>query len=106
VASGRARILPMTLSERWGRLFVSVCYAHRTPHTRPAPALPEARAGVDLGLRVLATVSACDPATGKETVKEYPNPAPLRAALRERRLAGRQMARRIAGSAPRWNARH
>jgi transposase len=31
VAAGRGHILNMTLSERWGRLFVSVSYALRTP---------------------------------------------------------------------------
>ncbi len=31
VASGRAQVLNMTLSQRWGRLFVSVSYALRTP---------------------------------------------------------------------------
>ncbi len=98
LAARNARILNMTLSQRWGRLFVSVCYAARTPRTTQVPAQPGTRAGVDLGLRVLATVSALDPATGKETITKYPNPAPLRAALRERRLAGRQMARRIHGS--------
>jgi putative transposase len=98
LAAGNARILNMTLSQRWGRLFVSVCYAVRSPRATPAPAMPDARAGVDLGLRVLATVSALDPQTGKETIRQYQNPAPFRAALRQRRLAGRQMARRVRGS--------
>jgi putative transposase len=39
VAAGRARILNMTLSEQWGRLFVSVNYAQRTP-TSPRAQLP------------------------------------------------------------------
>lgn len=98
VASGRARILNMTLSERWGRLFVSVCYAVRTPDTPPVLTQPRARAGVDLGLRSLATVSSIDPDTRKETVQEFENPAPLRGALTARRKAGRQAARRIPGS--------
>lgn len=98
LASGRARILNMTLSQRWGRLFVSACYAVRTPNVPPAPAQPETRAGIDLGLRVLATLATLDPATGKETAKEYENPAPLKASLAARRRAGRQTARRIPGS--------
>jgi putative transposase len=97
LASGRARILSMTLSERWGRLHVSVSYVVRT-QARPPVSRPDARAGVDLGLRVLATVSALDPVTGQETLTEYPNPAPLRQALNARRAAGRQMSRRIPGS--------
>lgn len=98
LASGRARLINMTLSERWGRLFVSVCYAVRTADNPPTPAQPQARAGVDLGLRTLATVSVLDPDTQKETITEYENPAPLRAALAARRRAGRQVSRRIPGS--------
>lgn len=45
-----AHLLSMTLSERWGRLFVSVNYAVRTS-TPQSVAKPDRRAGVDLGLR-------------------------------------------------------
>lgn len=98
LAAGRARILNMTLSQRWGRLFVSVNYALRTPTTAAVAAQPTVRAGVDLGIRTLATVATIDTATGAETLVEYPNPAPLKAALTERRQAGRQLSRRIPGS--------
>lgn len=98
LAAGRARILNMTLSEQWGRLFVSVNYSVRTPNAAAAPKNPSVRAGVDLGLRTLATVSTIDTVTGEQTVTEYPNPAPLRASLRERRRTGRQLSRRIPGS--------
>lgn len=98
VASGRAHVLNMTLSQRWGRLFVSISYALRTPDTVRTPTQPTARAGVDLGVRTLATVATLDPATGAETVVEYENPAPLRATLAERRRAGRELSRRIPGS--------
>lgn len=64
VAAGRASILNMTLSERWGRLFVSVGYALRTPTTARTVAQPTVRAGVDLGVRTLATVATIDTATG------------------------------------------
>jgi len=95
-ANGNAHILSMTLSERWGRLFVSIQYAVRTKVVSPtgaAPARPNARAGVDLGLRVLATVADTD-----GNILEVPNPAPLRATLVERRKVGRQLSRRIPGS--------
>ncbi len=95
---GRARILNMTLSEQWGRLFVSVNYSVRTPNVAAAPTSPAVRAGVDLGLRTLATVATVDESTGEETIVEYVNPAPLRASLRERRRTGRQLSRRIPGS--------
>lgn len=98
LAAGRAQILNMTLSQRWGRLFVSVCYALRTPDTTPTVARPTVRAGVDLGVRTLATVATLDATTGEQTIIEYPNPAPLKATLTARRRAGRQLSRRIPGS--------
>jgi putative transposase len=98
LASGRARILNMTLSQRWGRLFVSVGYALRTSDTARTPTQPAVRAGVDLGVRTLATVATRDVVTGAETVVEYENPAPLKATLAARRRAGRQLSRRIPGS--------
>ena len=102
VAAGRASILNMTLSERWGRLFVSVGYALRTPTTARTVAQPTVRAGVDLGMRTLATVATIDTATGGQSLVEYPNPAPLKASLAARRRAGRELSRRIPGSRG-WN---
>ncbi|MGH3677943.1 MAG: IS607 family element RNA-guided endonuclease TnpB [Mycobacterium sp.] len=98
LATGRAQILNMTLSQRWGRLFVAVNYALRTPTTEHTVAQPTVRAGMDLGIRMLATVATIDTATGAETVIEYPNPAPLKATLAARRRAGRELSRRIRGS--------
>ena len=98
VANGRAHILNVTLSEQWGRLFVAVNYALRTPATPRTVARPTVRAGVDLGVRTLATVATIDTATGAETLTEYPNPAPLKATLTARRRAGRELSRRIPGS--------
>jgi putative transposase len=91
VKTGKAQILSATLSERWGRLFVSFsCVVEAHPYAAPATG---GRAGVDLGLRVLATV-----ADDSGTVTSVPNPAPLRATLQERRRVGRQLSRRIPGS--------
>ncbi|HWS92223.1 MAG TPA: IS607 family element RNA-guided endonuclease TnpB, partial [Mycobacterium sp.] len=98
LAGGRAQILNMTLSERWGRLFVAVCYALRTPATAPTVTSPMVRAGMDLGIRTLATVATIDTVSGEQTITEYPNPAPLKATLSARRRAGRQLSRRIRGS--------
>jgi putative transposase len=98
LVSGRAHILNVTLSQRWGRLFASVCYALRTPATARTVAYPTVTAGVDLGLRTLATVATIDRATGVETLTKYPNPAPLKASLTARRRAGRELSRRIPGS--------
>jgi len=91
VTADKARILSATLSERWGRLFVSFnCIAEAHPYAALAKG---GRAGVDLGLRVLATI-----ADDSGNVTEVPNPAPLRATLDERRRVGRQLSRRIPGS--------
>lgn len=91
IGKGDARILNATLTQRWGRLYVSFgCIVRQQ---RPAPTMPDVRAGVDLGLRALATI-----ADTAGTIITVPNPAPLRAALNERRRAGRQMSRRIQGS--------
>ena len=98
LASGRGHILNMTLSQRWGRLFVSIGYALRTPTTPRTVAQPAVIAGVDLGVRTLATVATIDPTTGVETLTEYSNPAPLKATLSARRRAGRELSRRIPGS--------
>jgi putative transposase len=87
---GRAKVLNATLSERWGRLFVSfACIVQKHEH---APAHKK-RAGVDLGLRCLATVADTD-----SDVFEVPNPDPLRKSVLERRKVGRQLSRRIPGS--------
>jgi len=98
LAAGRAHILNMTLSERWGRLFVSIGYALRSPTTPLTLTQPAWTAGVDLGVRTLATVASINPATGEETITEYTNPAPLKATLTARRRAGRELSRRIPGS--------
>lgn len=55
VHAGRVRILNATLKDRGGRLFVSLCCLVEN-HLRPAPT-KGGRAGVDLGLRVLATIA-------------------------------------------------
>jgi len=96
VAKGNAHVFSMTLSERWGRLFVLAQYAVRTRIVTPtgkAPEKPTTRAGVDLGLRVLATIADTD-----GNVIEVPNPKPLRATCAERRRTARALSRRILGS--------
>lgn len=93
LADGDAHILSMTLSEQWGRLFVSVAYQQRTPTSPRQPARPDSTVGVDLGLRDLATVVDTD---GNVTV--YANPKPLKNALADMRRASRELSRRIPGS--------
>ena len=94
LAKNNARLLNCTLSERWGRLFVSCQMAVRTQIVSPSGQSPKAgKAGVDLGLRSLATV-----ADSNGNITTIPNPAPLRATLTERRRVGRTLSRRIPGS--------
>lgn len=92
LAKGNAHLLSLTLSEQWGRLFVAVNYAVSTPQVKTV-SKPGVRSGVDLGLRTLATV-----ADTEGNFLEFPNPAPLRETLAERRRVSRQMTRRIPGS--------
>ena len=56
------------------------------------PARPSVRAGTDLGLRTLATVSGTE---GNR--REFPNPAPLHETMVERRRVRRQLSRRVPG---------
>jgi len=96
LAKNNARLLSCTLSERWGRLFVSCQLAVRTNIVSPtgkAPSNPDARVGVDLGMRSLATI-----ADGDNNIQVFPNPTPLRATIAERRRVGRSLSRRIPGS--------
>ncbi|WP_298335213.1 IS607 family element RNA-guided endonuclease TnpB [Ferrimicrobium sp.] len=94
LAKNNARLLNCTLSERWGRLFVSCQLAVRTSIvSNRSPSKPNARVGADLGLRALATI-----ADGDGNIKVFPNPAPLRTTLTERRRVGRNLSRRIPGS--------
>ncbi len=96
LAKNNARLLKGTLSERWGRLFVSCQLAIKTRVVTPtSTTVPDKdpRAGVDLGLRSLATV-----ADSKGNITTIPNPAPLRATISERSRVGRTLSRRIPGS--------
>jgi putative transposase len=99
LAKGNAHLLSLTLLEQWGRLFVAVNYAVRTPEVKTV-SKPGVKCGVDLGLRTLATV-----ADSEGNFLEFPNPAPLRETLSKRRLVNRQMSRRILGSRGYWHAK-
>jgi putative transposase len=89
VEQGTARVLSATLSRRGDRWYVSFgCEVHRTVRS---PRRPQARIGVDVGIRHLAVLS---------DGRRIPNPAPLQAALRELRLRNRQLARRKGPIAP------
>jgi IS605 OrfB family transposase len=86
---GTARILAATISRQGGRWLVSftceVQRAIRGPHR------PQARIGVDVGIRHLAVLS---------DGRRVPNPAPLQAAMRQLRRLNRQLSRRCGPIAP------
>ena len=75
ISQASTPIVNMTLS---GSLYVSVNYVVRTPSPSTV-ARCGVRAGVDLGLRSLATVSGTD-----GNIIEFLNPASLRDTLSER----------------------
>ncbi len=86
-----ARILNATLSGRRERLFALFAFIVEA-HLYQAPN-KSGRAGVDLGLQVIATI-----ADDSGTITQVPDPAPLCATLSERRRNRRQLSRRIPGS--------
>ena len=86
-ATGGARILSATVRHERGRWFVS--FTAEQDITRPAPRLPDAVAGVDLGIKALAVV-----ATSEGEVSEVANPRHLSRALRKVRRLSRAVSRR------------
>ena len=86
---GTARILAATISRQAGRWYVSfTCQVQRAVRS---PRRPEARIGVDVGIRHLAVLSSS---------RRVPNPAPLHGALGRLRRRNRQLARRCGPVAP------
>jgi putative transposase len=85
----RARIVRSTVSRRGGKWFVSFT-VERSPKGRRARR-PNAVAGIDVGLRHLATVS---------TGRQVPNGRPLESALRRLRRVQRQLERQRRAANP------
>ena len=59
LAKGRARILAVTVSRKGTRLIAAFRVLVQRP-IQPGPARPASRVGVDVGVRVLATVASPD----------------------------------------------
>ena len=93
IAKGSARILAATVSRRGTRLVVAFRVLIQRPIQRRAGD-PAPRVGVDVGVRVLATVAD----QHGEVIERAPNPRPLEAALRELRHLSRERSRRTRGS--------
>jgi IS605 OrfB family transposase len=83
VAAGAARVVSVTVRFERGRWFAS--FTVETDVSRPAPRLPNAVVGVDVGVKTLAVLS---------TGEKVPNPRHLSGALRKLRRLSRAMARR------------
>ncbi|MGH3501648.1 MAG: IS607 family element RNA-guided endonuclease TnpB [Nocardioidaceae bacterium] len=93
IAKGRARILAATISRKGARLVVAFRVLIQRP-IQPKVAAPASRVGVDVGVRVLATVAN----QYGLVLEQVSNPRPLEAALKELRHPGRQRSRRTIGS--------
>lgn len=93
VAKGRARILAATVSRKGTRPVVAFRVLIQRP-IQPRVADPASRVGVDVGVRVLATVAN----QHGQVIERIQNPRPLETALKELRHLGRERSRRTIGS--------
>lgn len=93
ISKGRARILAATVSRKGTRLVVAFRVLIQRP-IQPGVVDPASRVGVDVGVRVLATVAN----KHGQIIERIENPRPLEAALKELRNLGRERSRRIIGS--------
>jgi putative transposase len=93
LAKGRARVLAVTVSRKGTRLIAAFRVLVRRPQQAHV-ADPDSRVGVDVGVRVLATVAD----SAGRVIERVPNPRPLEAALKELRGLCRERSRRAKGS--------
>ena len=93
LAKGRARVLAVTVSRKGTRLIAAFRVLVQRPQQAGA-ADPGSTVGVDVGVRVLATVASAD----GTVLERVPNPRPLEAALKELRHLCRERSQRTRGS--------
>jgi putative transposase len=93
ISKCRARILAATVSRKGTRLVVAFRVLVQRP-IQPRVTMPGSRVGVDVGVRVLATVATFS----GEVIERVPNPRPLETALRELRHLSRERSRRARDS--------
>ena len=93
IAKERARILAATLTRK-GRWIVVAFRVLVARPQQPHVARPDSTVGVDVGVRVLATVGTVD----GTVFERVPNPRALDAVLKELRHLGRERSRRTEGS--------
>jgi putative transposase len=93
LAKGRARILAVTVARKGTRLTAAFRVLVQRPQQAGVTG-PGSRVGVDVGVRLLATVAN----SRGELIDRVPNPRPLEAALKELRHLCRERSRRTRGS--------
>jgi len=93
ITTGRARILAVTVCRRGIRLVACLRVLLRRP-IQPRVSDPGSRVGVDVGVRILATIAD----QNGQVIERVPNPRPLQAALTDLRRLSRQRSRRTRGS--------
>jgi putative transposase len=93
LAKGRARVLAVTVSRKGARLVAAFRVLVQRPQ-RASVASPGSRVGVDVGVRLLATVAD----SRGEVIQRVANPRPLEAALWKLRRRCRERSRRTRGS--------
>jgi len=93
ITKGRARVLAISVRRNGTRLDASVRVLVQRPQ-QPGVVLPDSRAGVDVGVRRLATVANADGVV----IEQVENPRPLETALRELRQVSRARSRCAKGS--------
>ncbi len=93
LVTGRARILAVTVSRKGARLIAAFRVLVQRPQ-QSRVANPNSGVGVDVGVRVLATVAN----SRGEVIERVGNPRPLATALKELRHLSRRKSRRSSGS--------
>ncbi len=93
IQAGRARVLAISVRRNGTRVDASVRVMVQRPQ-QPRVARPDSRAGVDVGVRRLATVATADGVV----IEHVANPRPLETALRELRHVSRARSRCVKGS--------
>jgi putative transposase len=93
LAKDKARILAVTISRKGTRLIAAFRVLVQRPQ-QPRVTNLDSRVGVDVGVRVLATVAT----SHGDIIERVANPAPLAEALKELRHLSRRKSRRSKGS--------
>jgi putative transposase len=92
-ACQRIHVVTATVSRKGTRVVVAFRVLVQRP-IQPRVAMPGSRVGVDVGVRVLATVAT----SSGDVIERVPNPRPLETALKQLRHLSREASRRTRGA--------